>query len=61
MTGWNGQTERYYLLRVREIRWWTLAELDEAREVTFAPRRLPAFLRGLLRDGPPAEPLDVGV
>jgi 8-oxo-dGTP diphosphatase len=80
MTGWNGQTERYYLLRVPpfeirpmlsadalraegvgEIRWWTLAELDEAREVTFAPRRLPAFLRGLLRDGPPAEPLDVGV
>ena len=43
-----------------ELRWWTPAELDEAEE-TFAPRRLPALLRELLRDGPPAEPIDVGV
>ena len=27
----------------------------------FAPSRLPELLRSLLRDGPPAEPLDVGV
>ena len=27
----------------------------------FAPRRLPSLLRQLLRDGPPPEPLDVGV
>jgi 8-oxo-dGTP pyrophosphatase MutT (NUDIX family) len=45
---------------VFELRWWTPAELDEARE-TFAPRRLPELLRSLLRDGPPAEPIDVGV
>jgi len=42
------------------VRWWTLAEL-EAAEAQFAPRRLPSLVRSLLRDGPPAEPLDVGV
>jgi 8-oxo-dGTP pyrophosphatase MutT (NUDIX family) len=45
---------------VFELRWWTTAELDEATE-TFAPRRLPELIRDLLRDGPPAEPIDVGV
>jgi ADP-ribose pyrophosphatase YjhB (NUDIX family) len=76
---WDGQTERYYLVRtssfepipgltweelraeyVTAIRWWTLDEL-EATDALFAPRRLPLLLRTLLRDGPPAEPLDVGV
>lgn len=76
---WDGQTERYYLVRtpsfepsprltweeLREegmtaVRWWTLDEL-EATEVLFAPRRLPLLVRSLLREGPPAEPLDVGV
>ena len=42
------------------LRWWTTAELAEAEE-TFAPRRLPELLRSLLRDGPPAEPIDAGV
>jgi 8-oxo-dGTP pyrophosphatase MutT (NUDIX family) len=42
------------------LRWWTPAELEEAEE-TFAPRRLPELLRSLLRNGPPAEPVDVGV
>ena len=42
------------------IRWWTLDEL-EAAEATFAPRRLPSLLRGLLLHGPPAEPIDVGL
>ena len=45
---------------VFELRWWTPAELDEATE-TFAPRRLPELVRQLLRDGPPAEPIDAGV
>ncbi len=80
MSGWDGQTERYYLLRapafairpglsleelraegLGELRWWTLAELDAATGVLFAPRRLPLLLRELLRDGPPAAALDVGV
>jgi 8-oxo-dGTP pyrophosphatase MutT (NUDIX family) len=76
---WDGQSERYYLVRtpsfepsprltwedLREegmtaVRWWTLDEL-EATEALFAPRRLPLLVRSLLRDGPPAEPLDVGI
>ena len=78
--GFDGQTERYYVIRVRsfeiaprftaeellaegvaEVRWWTLGELDASSDVRFAPRRLPALLRTLLRDGPPPEPVDVGV
>jgi 8-oxo-dGTP pyrophosphatase MutT (NUDIX family) len=80
MTHWDGQEERFYLVRVPafeiqpaltpeelraegvvELRWWTLAELDAATGLTFAPRRLPTLLRELLRDGPPSEPIDVGV
>ncbi len=80
MGAWDGQTERYYLVRtpaftirsalspdtlraegVAETRWWTLDELEAAGDTVFAPRRLPALLRELLRDGPPAEPVDVGV
>jgi 8-oxo-dGTP diphosphatase len=45
---------------VTEIRWWTVDELA-ASEERFAPRRLPALVAALLRDGPPGEPLDVGV
>jgi 8-oxo-dGTP pyrophosphatase MutT (NUDIX family) len=41
------------------IRWWTPDEL-EAGEALFAPRRLPALVRALLRDGPPATPLEIG-
>jgi 8-oxo-dGTP diphosphatase len=74
---WDGQTERYYLVRtpafepaprlsweelraeaMTAIRWWDLDEL-EATDVRFAPRRLPALVRELLSQGPPAEPLDV--
>jgi 8-oxo-dGTP pyrophosphatase MutT (NUDIX family) len=80
MGGWDGQTERYYLVRtppfairpglspeelraegVGEARWWTRDELETAADVRFAPRRLPWLLRELLRGGPGAEPLDVGV
>ena len=80
MGDWDGQTERYYLLRthafeirpalspeelrregVTEVRWWTPDELRGAKDVVFAPRRLPVLLPELLRDGPPSEPLDVGV
>ena len=80
MSRWDGQTERYYLLRtptfeirpalsvdalraegVAEIRWWALAELEQAHDASFAPRRLASHLRALLRDGPPRRPLDVGL
>ena len=45
---------------VTGLRWWTQAELEASDEV-FAPRRLPELVAALLRDGPPGEPLDVGV
>jgi 8-oxo-dGTP pyrophosphatase MutT (NUDIX family) len=45
---------------VTELRWWTLDELDASAEV-FAPRRLAALLRVLLRDGPTDPPVDSGV
>jgi ADP-ribose pyrophosphatase YjhB (NUDIX family) len=41
------------------VRWWSVDELEEARDL-FAPRRLPVLLRELLREGPPAEPLEIG-
>jgi TDG/mug DNA glycosylase family protein len=74
---WAGQRERHYLVRVEpleprpaftqeelaaegvhEIRWFTP---DELERVTTGPRRLAAFVRELLANGPPAEPVDVGV
>ncbi len=45
---------------VTGIRWWTQAELA-AHDGLFAPRRLPELVAALLRDGPPGEPVDVGV
>jgi 8-oxo-dGTP diphosphatase len=45
---------------VFELRWWTQRELTAADEV-FAPRRLRELVQSLLRDGPPAEPVDAGV
>jgi 8-oxo-dGTP diphosphatase len=45
---------------VTAVRWWTQAELAAAEEL-FAPRRLPELVAALLRDGPPGEPVDVGV
>jgi 8-oxo-dGTP pyrophosphatase MutT (NUDIX family) len=45
---------------VTGIRWWTQEELAASMEL-FAPRRLPELVAALLRDGPPGEPVDVGV
>jgi G:T/U-mismatch repair DNA glycosylase/8-oxo-dGTP pyrophosphatase MutT (NUDIX family) len=45
---------------IAEQRWWTPKELEVPGTI-FAPRRLPELLRDLLRDGPPSEPVDVGV
>jgi ADP-ribose pyrophosphatase YjhB (NUDIX family) len=77
--GWDGQVERYFLVRtarfepaprlsreqlraeyVTGVRWWELDELDAAPE-EFAPRSLPSLVRDLVENGPPSEPLDVGV
>ena len=45
---------------VHELRWWTLGELAVC-DANFAPTRIVGFLRQLLEEGPPAEPIDVGV
>jgi ADP-ribose pyrophosphatase YjhB (NUDIX family) len=45
---------------VTAIRWWTVDEIEQSEEL-FAPRRLAELLRTLIEQGPPAEPVDVGV
>ena len=45
---------------VFELRWWALAELEEADE-TFSPRRLPELVRDLVVNGAPLAPIDAGV
>ncbi|HWE82107.1 MAG TPA: NUDIX domain-containing protein [Gaiellaceae bacterium] len=70
------QSERFHMVRVAHHdpvatidlrpegiaghRWWTLDELASTAE-RLAPRALATGLRGLLRDGPPATPLDIGI
>ncbi|MDX6467088.1 MAG: double-stranded uracil-DNA glycosylase [Gaiellaceae bacterium] len=75
-TRWGGQQERHYLVRVEEFelaptfteaelaaegvheaRWFSL---DELPTVITGPARLGELVRGLIEDGPPAEPLDAG-
>jgi 8-oxo-dGTP pyrophosphatase MutT (NUDIX family) len=41
------------------LRWWTLPELEDSDE-EFAPADLPALMRGLVEQGPPGRPLEVG-
>lgn len=68
------QAERWFLARVASYdevsaplddpgliaaRWWEVAELRTTDE-TLAPGALADHLEELLRDGPPAEPVDVG-
>jgi 8-oxo-dGTP pyrophosphatase MutT (NUDIX family) len=44
---------------VQGHRWWTVDEIERARE-TFAPSRLAELLRPLLAGTLPAEPIDAG-
>ncbi len=46
--------------QVHGVGWWSLAELEAATE-TLVPARLAHHLRQLLREGPPADPIDAGV
>jgi 8-oxo-dGTP diphosphatase len=52
--------ERLAAEDVHEVRWWTLADV-EGSDAVFYPTRLGHFLRQLLEDGPPEEPIDVGI
>jgi 8-oxo-dGTP pyrophosphatase MutT (NUDIX family) len=45
---------------VTDLRWWALEEL-ETFPGQFAPRGLPLLVRRLTQQGPPSEPIDVGV
>ncbi len=45
---------------VTGLRWWTLEELAAA-DTVFAQRALPTLLEALLADGPPSQPIDVGI
>ena len=47
--------------RLHEIRWWSLAEIETARDTWFAPQRLGELLRALVVNGPPADPIQTGV
>jgi ADP-ribose pyrophosphatase YjhB (NUDIX family) len=45
---------------LQEHRWWTASQIQASSD-RFAPRRLGSLLRTLLLEGPPPEPVDVGV
>ncbi|MFT3852936.1 MAG: NUDIX domain-containing protein [Ilumatobacteraceae bacterium] len=46
---------------VVELRWWDLAAIRAATDLRFVPGALAEHLAALLADGPPDEPIDVGV
>ncbi|MDQ6877702.1 MAG: NUDIX domain-containing protein [Candidatus Dormibacteraeota bacterium] len=45
---------------LRDLRWWTPEEL-ESTDQELSPRALPRLLRNLLKQGPPKEPMRVGL
>jgi TDG/mug DNA glycosylase family protein len=72
---WRVQHERCFLVRVQRAevevqlltgedvhsaRWFSAAEIVASDEL-FAPGALGELLAGVLRDGPPAEPVDAGL
>jgi TDG/mug DNA glycosylase family protein len=68
---WWHQAERYHVVHVEpeelgygeeteNARWWTVEEL-EATDELIAPARLGELLRDLAANGPPSEPVDVGI
>ncbi len=64
--GWDQLRAEY----IHEIKWWTLAEIQDATQVDgepgdarptlFAPRRLGELLVQLSIEGPPSSPVDTG-
>jgi ADP-ribose pyrophosphatase YjhB (NUDIX family) len=51
--------ESYELDLLPEHRWWTADEIERSPE-RFAPRRLGSMLRGLLANGLPEAPIEIG-
>ena len=44
---------------MRGWRWWSLNELEAAKDQVFVPRDLATRLRRLLAGGPPDAPVDI--
>ena len=55
--GWEAMRAEY----VHEMRWWSLAEIEQAADLLFAPRRLAELFHQLISDGPPVAPIETGV
>jgi len=56
------QTEGFTEIERRSViehRWWTADELQKSSD-TFHPSQIGWLLAALLRDGPPAAPIDIG-
>ncbi len=45
---------------LKECRWWTVEELEATSDL-LTPRDLAERLRSLLADGPPQQPIEVGI
>jgi 8-oxo-dGTP pyrophosphatase MutT (NUDIX family) len=56
----QGNPSEAELAVFRQFRWWAVDEIAASQEV-FAPRALARHLESLMQEGPPAEPIDVGV
>ncbi len=48
------------LMDFRQFKWWSVDEIRASGDV-FAPRLLAEHLESLIEQGPPSEPVDVGV
>ena len=42
-----------------DFQWWSLEQIAEATHEQFAPRGLAGYLKTLLEQGPPSEPVEV--
>ena len=40
--------------------WWTVEEIVQATDQAFAPRLIGGWLKRMLEEGPPSQPIDVG-
>jgi 8-oxo-dGTP pyrophosphatase MutT (NUDIX family) len=50
----------FELTVIRELRWWSLTELQQSPNEVFVPRRFAELVAPLLKGVFPAEPLEVG-
>lgn len=41
--------------------WWSVEEITRATDQAFAPSQIGSWLKRVLEEGPPSQPIDVGV